>query len=121
MILKFPAEQKDMTKTTLQYTSKTKLPMEVWRASDFYPTLFLDGLEAAAFGGALALERSANSMAKEIRLQLGICSGNLYLRGMIWKYSLWSWGGFLLVSPFSVCQKCAQVVGQISAINKKRG
>lgn len=61
------------TKTPFNtHQKQTKLPMEVWRASDFYPTLFLDGLEAAAFGGALALERSASSMAKEIRLQLGI-------------------------------------------------
>ena len=37
-------------------------------------------------------------------------------------YSLRSWGGFFFsVSPFSVCQKCAQVVGEISAINSKRG
>ena len=70
-----------MTKTPFNthiYTSKTKLPLEVWRASDFYPTLFLDGLEAAVFWGALALERSANStaMAKEIRLQLGMIWGD---------------------------------------------
>lgn len=99
--------EKRHDKNILQYTSKTKLPLEVWRASDFYPTLFLDGLEAAAFGGALALERSANSMAKEIRLQLGIWSGNFYLGGMIWKHSLWSWGWiFVGFTVFSMSEMC---------------
>eukprot|EP00435_Cladocopium_sp_Y103_P015615 s2192_g3.t2 len=45
--------------------------LKVWRASDFYPTLYLDGLEAAAFAGALALEAKEQAMSKEIRLKLG--------------------------------------------------
>lgn len=71
-IRKKPPGKKDMTKTPFNTHQKQNYHWQVWRASDFYPTLFLDGLEAAAFGGALALERSASSMAKEIRLQLGI-------------------------------------------------
>lgn len=53
---------------------RVKHLLKVWRASDFYPTLYLDGLEAAAFGGALALEAKEQAMSKEIRLKLNVYS-----------------------------------------------
>ena len=98
------------TKTPFNtHQKQTKLPMEVWRASDFYPTLFLDGLEAAAFGGALALERSASSMAKEIRLQLGIWSGNFYFGRGWFGCILYGFGGWIFVgfTVFSMSEMCS--------------
>lgn len=50
--------------------NNTMKTMEAWRAADFFQTLYLDGLEATGFAGAMVIEAQAIPLAKEIRMTL---------------------------------------------------
>ncbi|CAE7524094.1 U2surp [Symbiodinium microadriaticum] len=50
--------------------ARVKKLLQAWRDAEFYPTIYLDGLEAAAFAGALGTDLAMEPQSKELRMKL---------------------------------------------------